>query len=82
MAHGAGDDPAIVPFLLITDRFVAARVSNGLVLLTLFAVGFGFARLVHTNPLMLGWSTALFGLAMVVIVVRWAVSVIPAGTDT
>ena len=61
--------PAIVPFLLITDRFVAARVSNALVLLTLFAVGFGFARLVHADPWKLGWSTALFGLAMVVIVV-------------
>lgn len=61
--------PAIVPFMLITDRFVAARVSNALVLLTLFAVGFGFARLIHANPWMLGWSTALFGLAMVVIVV-------------
>ena len=61
--------PAIAPFMLITDRYVAARVSNALVLLTLFAVGFGFARLVHADPWKLGWSTALFGLAMVVIVV-------------
>jgi hypothetical protein len=61
--------PAIVPFLFISERFVAARVSNGLVLLTLFAAGYGFARSIHANPWMLGWSTAVFGLAMVLIVV-------------
>jgi hypothetical protein len=61
--------PAIVPFMLIGDRFLAARVSNGLVLATLFAVGYGYGRSIHANPWMLGWSTAVFGLAMVVIVV-------------
>jgi VIT family len=59
--------PAIVPFLFIGDRFVAARVSNGLVLATLFAVGFGYARLINASPWIMGWSTVVFGLAMVVI---------------
>jgi len=61
--------PAILPFLFITDRFVAARFSNGLVLLSLFVVGFAYARVINTNPWVMGWSAVVFGLAMVVIVV-------------
>ena len=61
--------PAIAPFLLIADRFAAARVSNGLVLLSLFGVGYWLARSIHANPWTLGLSTAIFGIAMVLIVV-------------
>jgi VIT1/CCC1 family predicted Fe2+/Mn2+ transporter len=61
--------PAIVRFIWFTDRFAAARVSNGLMLLTLFAVGYGVVRSIHGNPWRLGLLTAVFGLAMVVIVV-------------
>jgi len=61
--------PAIAPFLCFADRFLAARVSNGLVLLTLFGVGYGLARSIHANPWTLGLSTVAFGLAMVFIVV-------------
>jgi len=61
--------PAILPFLFITDRFVAARFSNGLVLLSLFVVGFSYARVINTNRWVMGWSAVVFGLAMVVIVV-------------
>ena len=60
--------PAVLPFLFITDRFVAARVSNGLVLVALFAVGFGFARTIHANQWTVGISTAVLGIAMVGIV--------------
>jgi len=60
--------PAVLPFLFITDRFVAARVSNALVLVALFAVGFGFARTIHANQWTVGISTAVLGLAMVGIV--------------
>ena len=60
--------PAVVPFLLLGDRFLAARTSNGLVLLSLFAVGYGVARSVNANPWAVGVSTTVFGLAMVVIV--------------
>lgn len=61
--------PAIAPVLLLADRFVAARVSNGLVLLSLFGVGYGLARSIHANPWTLGLSTVVFGIAMVLIVV-------------
>jgi VIT1/CCC1 family predicted Fe2+/Mn2+ transporter len=61
--------PAIAPFLCFADRFVAARISNGLVLLTLFGVGYSLARSIHANPWTLGLSTVAFGLVMVVIVV-------------
>lgn len=60
--------PAVLPFLFITDRFIAARVSNALVLVALFAVGFGFARTIHANPWTVGISTAVLGIAMVGIV--------------
>lgn len=60
--------PAVLPFLFFTDRFVAARVSNALVLVALFAVGFGFARTIHANPWTVGISTAVLGIAMVGIV--------------
>lgn len=61
--------PAVVPFLFIGDRFVAARVSNALVLATLFGVGCWVARAIHANPWALGLSTTAFGLVMVTIVV-------------
>jgi hypothetical protein len=60
--------PAVLPFLFFTDRFVAARVSNALVLVALFAVGFGFARTIHANPWTVGISTAVLGIALVGIV--------------
>jgi hypothetical protein len=59
--------PAVLPFLYFTDRFTAARASNAVVLLMLFAVGFKVARTVHVGPWALGLSTTVFGLAMVVI---------------
>jgi hypothetical protein len=59
--------PAVVPFLFFTDRFVAARVSNGLVLLALFAVGYWFGRTTNADPWAVGLSTTVFGLVMVII---------------
>ena len=61
--------PAIAPFLCFRDRFVAARVSNGLVLLALFATGYGFGRSSNASPWAVGLSTTAFGLVMVIIVI-------------
>jgi hypothetical protein len=60
--------PAVVPFLVLADRVAAARISNALVLLALFAVGYGFARTINANPWAVGGATTAFGIAMVVIV--------------
>lgn len=60
--------PAVTPFLLIHDRFIALRVSNALQLIMLFGSGYLWARQVHANPWKFGLSMLLVGLAMVAIV--------------
>lgn len=57
--------PAVVPFLLFRDRFIALRVSNLLLLATLFLVGFRWARATNTNPWLFGSILLLGGLALV-----------------
>ena len=57
--------PAVLPFLLISDRFVALRVSNLLLLATLFLVGYRCARATNSNPWIFGLILLLVGLAMV-----------------
>jgi hypothetical protein len=42
--------PALAPFLIFRDRFVALRVSNGLLLALLFLAGFRHARATLGNP--------------------------------
>ena len=42
--------PALAPFLVLHDRFVALRVSNGLLLALLFLAGFRHARATLGNP--------------------------------
>lgn len=61
--------PAVLPFLIVDDRFVALRVSNALQLAALFFVGYHWARLLHANPWRFGLLLLLAGLVMVVIVV-------------
>jgi hypothetical protein len=61
--------PAVIPFFVLTDRLDAARISNVLVLLALFAVGYGFARTINANPWAVGGATTVFGIAMVIIVI-------------
>jgi hypothetical protein len=63
--------PAVIPFLLIDDRFIALRVSNALLLIMLFGSGYFWARQVHANPWKFGWSMLVAGLAMVAIVVAF-----------
>ena len=57
--------PAIVPFLLFRDRFVALRVSNALLLAMLFVVGYHWARATHANTWLFGSALFLVGLVMV-----------------
>jgi VIT1/CCC1 family predicted Fe2+/Mn2+ transporter len=59
--------PAVVPFLVFSDRFVALRVSNLLLLTMLFLVGYRWARVTHSNPWIVGSILLLAGLVMVAI---------------
>ena len=61
--------PAVAPFLIFNDRFVALCVSDLLLLSLLFLVGYHLGRALHTNPWTLGSIVFLVGLFCVAIVV-------------
>jgi len=61
--------PAVAPFLIFNDRFVALRVSDLLLVSLLFLVGYHLGRALHTNPWILGSIVFLVGLVCVAIVV-------------
>ncbi|MFO0814963.1 MAG: VIT1/CCC1 transporter family protein [Gemmatales bacterium] len=57
--------PTIVSFLFIGDRQLAINVSNGLLLGMLFLVGWRWARIANTSPLLTGLIVLLLGMMMV-----------------
>lgn len=59
--------PAVLPFLVIDDRYLALRVSNLLLVGLLFLTGWRWARATHSNPWLFGTSFLLAGLGMVLI---------------
>ncbi len=59
--------PAVVPFLVFRDRFVALRVSNLLLLAMLFLVGYRWARATNSNPWIVGSILLVVGLVLVAI---------------
>ncbi len=59
--------PAVLPFLVFDNHRVALRVSNGLLLVMLFATGYLWARGTHSNPWVFGMILLLAGLLMVAI---------------
>jgi len=61
--------PAVVPFMVFHDRFLALRVSNFLLLTMLFLVGYRLARATQSNPWIVGSTLLLGGLAMVAIAI-------------
>jgi VIT1/CCC1 family predicted Fe2+/Mn2+ transporter len=61
--------PAALPFAFIDDAYVAMRASNAILLLTLFATGFGWARYTTMRPLVVGSVFLLGGLALVLIAI-------------
>jgi hypothetical protein len=60
--------PAVLPFMVFSDRFMALRVSNLLLLIMLFLVGYHWARATRSNPWIFGSTLVLGGLVMVIIV--------------
>ena len=59
--------PAVVPFLVFRDRFVALRVSNLLLLTMLFLVGYRWARATPSNPWVIGSTLMVVGLLLVAV---------------
>ena len=58
--------PAVIPFLIFRSepRF-ALRVSNALLIASLFVVGYMWGKAADSNPYVVGCCTMLFGLALV-----------------
>jgi hypothetical protein len=61
--------PAALPFAFIDDAYLAMRTSNAILLLTLFATGFGWARYTTMRPLVVGSVFLLGGLALVLMAI-------------
>jgi hypothetical protein len=57
--------PAVLPFLVFGNPFAALRVSNFLLLITLFLIGYRCAGATNNNPWVFGSILLLVGLAMV-----------------
>jgi hypothetical protein len=57
--------PAILPFLIINERFIALRVSNGLLLMMLFFAGFRWAHDTNSKPWLVGSLLFFGGLVLV-----------------
>lgn len=61
--------PAVVPFFFIPVPALAVRVSNALLLLLLFFVGYRFARDTMAYPWLVGLVFLLFGTALVALTI-------------
>jgi VIT1/CCC1 family predicted Fe2+/Mn2+ transporter len=57
--------PAVVPFLLMADAQAALRVSNLVLVVLLFVVGFHWARFAGANPWLAGLGMMALGLVLV-----------------
>jgi len=61
--------PAALPFAFIDDAYAAMRTSNAILLLTLFATGYGWARYTTMRPWLVGTVFLLGGAALVLIAI-------------
>lgn len=61
--------PAVLPFLFLNDPRLALRVSNVLLLLLLFFVGYRFAKDTMARPVLTGAAFLLVGLVLVVVTI-------------
>ena len=62
--------PAAVPFLFINQEWIALRVSNAILILLLFAAGYGWARYTTLRPWLTGLTFMTAGLALVGIAIE------------
>ena len=61
--------PGIIPFLLLSDSDLALRVSNSVLILLLFLVGYWWAHYTDSRPWRVGLTVMLLGLSMVLVAV-------------
>jgi VIT1/CCC1 family predicted Fe2+/Mn2+ transporter len=61
--------PAILPLLIIDHPWLALRVSNGLVIGSLFFVGYHWAKYTGANPWLAGFGLTALGMALVVVAI-------------
>jgi VIT1/CCC1 family predicted Fe2+/Mn2+ transporter len=61
--------PAVLPFLFLTDSYVALRVSNALMTLLLFAVGYRWGKHVGARPVLSGLLVMSIGIVLVLVAI-------------
>jgi VIT1/CCC1 family predicted Fe2+/Mn2+ transporter len=61
--------PAVTPFLVIEDSYVALRVSNGVMTLLLFSIGYIWGKHVGAKPLVSGLLVMSIGIALVLVAI-------------
>jgi VIT1/CCC1 family predicted Fe2+/Mn2+ transporter len=57
--------PAVIPFLIVSQPHRALRISNALLIATLFAAGFMWGKYIHVNRYVTAGCAVLIGLALV-----------------
>lgn len=62
--------PPVIPFIVIHQPWLALRVSNGIGILMLFALGCVFGRHAGKNPWRVGVAMVALGVAMVSLTIR------------
>jgi len=61
--------PAALPFLLLADSYVALRVSNALMTILLFAVGYWWGKHAGGRPLVSGLLVMSIGIVLVLVAI-------------
>jgi VIT1/CCC1 family predicted Fe2+/Mn2+ transporter len=61
--------PVAIPFIFIEKVALAMRVSNGIAIVMLFALGFTFGRIIERNPLRIGLAMVALGALLVAITI-------------
>ena len=61
--------PGVLPFLVLRSPYLALRVSNAMLVVLLFLVGFLSARYADVNPWKVGLTVLFLGLSMVAVAI-------------
>ena len=61
--------PVVIPFVFITEPFVALRVSNAVAVLLLFGTGYMLARYAGLRPIPIAFSIVAIGFALVALTI-------------